>query len=375
MVVPRQSGNSYLLRVLCEWRASRGDVVLSTSAKLQGMKHLMQPTQLRVHGVAGFTVLRSKEQPEVNWPGWSEDSGRWIGQAANAMLGRGFTAQTVVVDEVQDVPVDALEAVSPTMTEMDNPLLVMMGTAPRGDSPLLLSQRESALQGGPVALFEWSAPPGSDWRDEEVWRAASPRWTANRLAHLRNEVTSKPEHYIRSEYLCQAVRGGAEPWLDFAAWAGARRDLVVPDRVQVAAVEDARGGIGGSVALAWSDAGRVCVSAWSTPSLLEAWREAGRADRVLCGITLRNESEAKELRAQLCGRRETATALPELRRLLASDGLVWDGDELDSQLRKAVVREDSIGALSVQPATPTGVMRCAAWAVQGVRVHSEPVLV
>jgi hypothetical protein len=376
IVVPRQSGKSTLLRALCEWLAVQGQVVMTASAKLSNVAHLMRPTQHKYRSVDGYHVLFSKDQPEVNWPGWDEDSSRWIGQAANAMFGRGFTVTTAVLDESQDVAPVALESVSPALVEVDNPLIVMTGTAPRtSEANVLHVQRALALEGGPVTLFEWSAPEGSDWRDETVWRASSPRWTPARLRHLRGEVAKGDEQAFRTEYLCQPAAGAGEPWLDIRAWRASRLTTAIPDRVEVAAVEDGRGGLGGSVALAWSHDGLARVVAMVTPSLDEAWRLAARAERVLCGITLRNEQPAKDLRAKPCGTKETSTALPELRRLLAVDGLRWDGDDLDAQMRAAKVHEDANGSLRVGSGTPTGALRCAAWAVQSVRITSEPVLV
>jgi hypothetical protein len=91
-------------------------------------------------------------------------------------------------------------------------------------------------------------------------------------------------------------------------------------------------------------------------------------------VTLAREPEAKRVGAKPAGRRETATALPELRRLLP-DGLVWDGDDLDEQLRALTVREDSSGGLQPSAGARSALVRCAAWAVQACRGGIEPTMV
>jgi len=373
VLVPRQSGKSTLVAAICEYFASNMHAVLSTSAKLQTVGYLMRDAQLRYRDEPGFKIRLTKEQPEINWPGAGVAQGRWISQCANQMLGRGFTADVAVVDEVQDVDVEAMESLAPALSEAANPLVLAFGTAARGPSELLNRMRDAGLRGDGVLHIEWSAAEHLDPYDEQTWRAASPRWTPQRLRHIRSEAKVHAEHYLRSEYLCQPSAAGAEPWLDLVSWTRARGHLVAPDRPQVAAVEDGHRGEGASVALAWPDGDRVCVTAFHVGGLDDAWRYAATATRVLCGVTLAREPDAKQVRAKPAGRRETATALPELRRLLP-DGLVWDGDDLDEQLRALTVREDS-GGLQPSAGARSALVRCAAWAVQACRADDEPTMV
>ena len=88
---------------------------------------------------------------------------------------------------------------------------------------------------------------------------------------------------------------------------------------------------------------------------------------------MRGDPLARSVGAQPAGTRETASGLPNLRRLLP-DGLRWDGDDLDGQVRGTDIRVGPAG-LSVPPGAVSGVLRTAAWAVQECRNKTEPVLV
>ena len=375
VLVPRQSGKSTLLRAVCEWSASQGRFAMATSAKLTTVGHLMGEALRKYRDADGFVVRTLRDQPEINWPGATLSAGRWVGQAANDMLGRGFTVDTAVLDEVQDIRPEAWESLVPAMLEVPNPLTLAFGTAARGESELLNRLRDAGMAGKGVCHIEWSVPRELPIADEETWRLASPRWTPQRVRHIRHEIRVQSESYIRSEYLCQPVTGGDDPWLNLADWDAARDEGVLPpDQPQVAVVEDGKGGEGACIALAWHDGHRVRVTAYPVAGLDDAWRHAAQAVKVRCGVTLVKEPEARALSAKPVGRKETPAALAVLRRLLP-DGLAWSGDALAEQMVKVRIREDAQGGLQVLSGAPSALVRCAAWAVQLVREDPEPLLV
>ena len=347
---------------------------MATSAKLTTVGHLMGEALRKYRDADGYIVRTLRDQPEINWPGATASGGRWVGQAANDMLGRGFTVDTAVLDEVQDIRPEAWESLVPAMLEVPNPITLAFGTAARGQSELLNRLRDAGMKGAGVCHIEWSVPRDLDIRDEETWRMASPRWTPQRVRHIRNEIKVQSEHYVRSEYLCQGQVAGEEPWLNLADWEAARAGLDIPDKPQVAVIEDGRTGEGAAMALAWHDGHRVCVIAHHLPDLEDAWRQAATAQRVRVGVTLAKEPEARALAAKPVGRRETPTALATLRRLLPG-GLAWDGDQLAEQMVKVRIRETTQNDLQVLSGAPSALVRCAAWAVQQVREDPEPLLI
>jgi hypothetical protein len=302
-----------------------------------------------------------------------------LGLAATGAFARGYSIDLVVIDEVQAVPTAAYESAAPSQLARPNPQMVLVGTAPtlKDDGELYARMRGAALAGsGKVGLMEWSAPEGADWRDEEVWRAASPVWNRTRLELVRVALETYGEDGFRPEYLCQSMAVSAEPWLSAALFDGLRaRGLERPARPDVVAIDETRGGNGGMVAVGWQDEGVRCVTVAEYPTIEEAFDYAPPSGATLVGVTLGRLDQARQRGAGLRGRRETSDALGELRRLAKAGGLRWDGDLLGQQVRSVNVAEDAHNALRLVSGGNTAALRTAAWAVHHMRESVEPLLV
>jgi hypothetical protein len=312
---------------------------------------------------------------QITWPG----GGLWHGLAANGGFCRGFSYDLVVVDEVQAVAVEAYESAAPSQLARPNPQMVMVGTAPtlKDDGELFVQMRSAALAGSyRVGVMEWSAPEGADWRDEEVWRAASPVWNPVRLDRVRVALETFGEDGFRPEYLCQSMAATAEPWLDPAAFDKLRsRDLEQPAVPDVIAVNESRGGRAGVLAVAWHDGDRSCVRVEEYPTMEELWDYAPPSQTTLVGATLWQLPQAQQRAAQLRGRKELSESLTELRRLVQAGDLRWDGEILGQQVRSVPVTKDAHDTLRLGSAGNTAALRTAAWAVRHLRGGSEPVMV
>jgi hypothetical protein len=263
----------------------------------------------------------------VEWP----DGGRYIVQAANDGLAVGWAVDVGLVDEAWDVGViPVTQGLKPAMSDRPNPLLVLVSTAAVGASDLLSLYRTAALEHGEVALFEWSAAEGSDHRDEETWRSASPVWDERRVRFLRRQVGIDSQRVFQSQYLCQPVDAerstAGEALVDAAAWAACEAPLAIPEVVDVAAVED-NFGRGGALALAWREEETVCVRVTVAP-LADCWALASRAQRVVCGKSLDRTPPATAVAAQGLGWADTASAMSAMRGLVGENTLRWSGDAL-----------------------------------------------
>ena len=204
VLVPRQSGKTFWLSKLCEWLGSSGLRVVVGAQRLQNSGLIIDEPLRRLREVEGIRVRQRLDAPTI----WWENGGQMTAQATNHNFARGYTADVVVIDEVQGVSDDARHSAEPAQLAVPNPLMILVGTAPtlRDDGELYGNMRSAGLAGrGRVCLIEWSAPEGSDWRDEEVWRAASPLWTPGRLRQMRDKVALNTEDTWRPEYLCQPV--------------------------------------------------------------------------------------------------------------------------------------------------------------------------
>lgn len=95
---------------------------------------------------------------------------------------RGFTVDTVVLDEAQDLSEESLEALRSTnsASPQGNPQIIYTGTppGPRSDGELFRRYRSGALAGTAAGTcwHEWSASPGADLDDEATWAQANPAY-------------------------------------------------------------------------------------------------------------------------------------------------------------------------------------------------------
>ena len=96
------------------------------------------------------------------------------------------------------------EGLTPTMVEREQPQLLLISTAHRLATSLMLGRRQVALgrleDGDGDLLIEWSAPTGAELDDLDAWRLASPHWTprrerliAKQLEALRTGELDDPE--------------------------------------------------------------------------------------------------------------------------------------------------------------------------------------
>lgn len=100
--------------------------------------------------------------------------------------GRGFTVDTIVCDEAQDMGDDDLEALLSTSSSspLGNPQWIFTGTppGPKANGAVFTRVRSDALGETPekVCWHEWSSPKDVDLDDEEEWKRANPA-TSTRL--------------------------------------------------------------------------------------------------------------------------------------------------------------------------------------------------
>jgi hypothetical protein len=87
---------------------------------------------------------------------------------------------------------------------------------------------------------------------------------------------------------------------------------------------------------------------------------------VLCGRSLVRSAAALDAGAAPCGVVETASALPELRRLLEAERVVWDGAPFEVAPELDVRPAEGRSGLAVMSSAGvrSGGVRCGAWAVE-----------
>jgi len=90
--------------------------------------------------------------------------------------GRGFTGDTIIMDESYALGAEAMGALLPTLSARPNPQLWYTSSAGMLKSSQLRAVRDRGRAGADphLAYFEWSAEPDADPDDPASWAAANP---------------------------------------------------------------------------------------------------------------------------------------------------------------------------------------------------------
>lgn len=90
--------------------------------------------------------------------------------------GRGFTGDTIILDEAYALSPESIAALLPTLSARPNPQLWYASSAGMPESVQLARIRERALAGTGrrLAYFEWSAPDRAALGDRDAWAQANP---------------------------------------------------------------------------------------------------------------------------------------------------------------------------------------------------------
>jgi hypothetical protein len=263
---------------------------------------------------------------------------------------------------------------APTTVERDQAQLLLISTAHRLATSLMLGRRKAALEqlesGDGDLLVEWSAPHHAELGDREAWRLASPHWTPRRerlverqLQLLRDgEIDDPdepdPEQSFKSQWLNQwplrktELPSGLEPLLPAGVWRGLAAAGLESDGPVWVALEDAFGyGQGAAVAVCCPlPDGRYEVDGWfrddwdTAVQDAERFRRGAEVRELLVGASLIDRVPL-ELAARAAGSRETRAGLA-LFRDLAADGLLVHDEttfDLDDAVLSANVREHATG--------------------------------
>jgi hypothetical protein len=403
----RQVGKSWLLRELLFWRTHQGrrfggeQSVLHTGKEVAICREVQRPA--RIWAKQRRDVYRVREvngQEEICYTGDGYLS-RWMIRAKEAVY--GITATMAGVDECWKVKPEAIEeALVPTMVEAPQSQLLLVSTAHRQATSLMLRRRQDALvvlgSGTGDLLIEWSAAPNCDLGDRDGWRQASPHWTARRERLIAQRVEAAlagggddldplemdPVEAVRAQWLniwpagaARAERG--EQVVDMARWAAAvcPDDSVGPLAIGVADHH----GRGGAVAFCGLlGDGRLVVGGELVAHRAEAWVRAGRAAAVRSGsvlvtsAALAADREVGDLPVDEVATNsgvDTAAAVSVVRDLLDTGRLTQDGSpELAVQLADARV---NVGVrLALVPVGRVDLVLAMLWAVRAAAARDIP---
>jgi hypothetical protein len=395
LTMARQLGKSWLLRELLMWRLHQGErfgqpqELVHIAMTVQHALEVLEPEQRWAEVHSGYQVREAHLEQSLTW---LVDRSRWLLASKGTKRSGGAYGKSTalgVVDEawaVRAATVD--EALEPTTVATAQSQLLLVSTAHRMATSLMLDRRAAALEllHDPAEgdlIVEWSAPRDCDLEDWEAWRLASPHWTPQRerliakavrraLSGFGSDDPDEPDpvEAVRAQWLniwpAKLSGGVGQALVDVAVWASLRRpEDAAPGELWVA-VEDnyGRGAAVAAVAALGGDAFEVDGQLWTDRA--EALREAHGLVASWSGpATLVVSPALDDDDAVRAGPADTRYGLSLLRSLVAQRRLVHDDTpELDGQLAAVRVREMPGGGLSIVGGHRADLVRALAWALR-----------
>lgn len=394
LTVSRQSGKSWLLREIFLWRMHQTDRfgepqdILHTGNNLAVCMEVQRAARIWAkRWPDDYQVIESNGKEKIER---LEDGSRWLVFAKTAVY--GWSGSLAAVDEAWDVKLAVVEeGLEPTMAEREQAQLLLVSTAHRQTTSLMLSRRRLALAAledgdGPL-LLEWSAPPGSPLDDLRTWRTASPHWSPKRQEVISRQLSSALENTLEDPTEPDPIASFRSQWLNewptkLADPVGKTEDLLPPglwaDRVVTdthssgpvwVALEDDFG-FGAAVAVVGRlPDGRLEVDGWLTADWDSAIADVARLEwpirELLVGASLLDRVPPEMTpRPRPVGSTQTRVGLALLRDLVAGAQLVHDEitGEIDGAFASTQVRTTMAG-LIMSSSSHSHLVRAVVWAI------------
>ena len=391
----RQLGKSWLLRELLLWRIHQGDRfgerqdVLHTGKDIAICKEVQRSARIWCRQQPrSYKVTEVNGQEAIEWLG---DRSRWMIRARGAVY--GYSVSLGAVDEGWKVDEQVVsEGLAPTMVERAQPQLLLVSTAHRLATSLMLDRRRAALAeletGEGDLLIEWSAPRGAKVADRAGWRQASPHWTPQREKLVAQQLASamsgslldadEPDAIegFRSQWLNQwplqqAVNLDGEELLPPGVWASLAGDVDTGGLMWLA-VEDNWGKGAAVAAVSLQPDGRLEVDGWTHDDWDSAieWVDhlAGywNVTQILVGANLMSRVPQDMLPTpEPSGIKETRVGLPLFRDLAANGVIVHNqpNPALTQAVDEARVREGINGMTLIPDYGHPHLVKALVWAV------------
>ena len=397
VLTARQVGKSKLLRELAVWRLLQHERFGET----QLIVHVGKDRAIAAE-VQRAARAWAKERPD-QFPRTTSANGyevvehvsgsRWVIKSRGGSY--GHSSSLALIDEAWGIKSSELEdAVVPTLAETAGSQLLIMSTANRAATSLVLGRRRAALEllddpGAGDLLLEWSAPPGCDIADPVMWRLASPHWTEQRQKLIRGAVEralagdhdddgEDPQAAVRNQWLNawqepqRKVDDRGEPLLPEGMWDALRTGEHCRGHRWSIAIEDWFGQ-GGAVACCGElPSGGWLLAAWQYETRREAVEAAAKliegfpSVSLVVGATLHQDPDVAGLPlSDVLGTAAlTRPALHLFRELVAQGRVFWDpadGLELAAAVERARVVERQAGLMLI--GERSDLVKAAAWAL------------
>jgi hypothetical protein len=398
LTVARQSGKSWLLRVLALWRLDAAEILGEPQSVIHVANTIRNATEVFNPALAwakraGWQSWDSNARRGLRHP---DTGGEWsVLSPRNAY---GLTAGLALIDEAWHIEARFVtNGIQPTQVERLNPQMALISTAHPEATSLMADFRLPALDGSECLLLEWSSPPWLDDGDPAGWRMASPRWSAGRERLIRRAYRQiaagaakrigdmDPIDSFRTQWLnrwpAEIDNDGlaGERLLPDGAWRELEAEAeVADDAAWCFALED-HAGIATAVAVAArTEDGRITVRASEIRNRADAFAWVAevaealqQSPLVLVGPVLQETGDAGDLAQSLeletVNSADTKAALALLRQLVSRRQVVHPaGTDLDRQIEACRVDPGALGLRLINPTQRSDLLRTAAWSVAAV---------
>ncbi|QDM55899.1 terminase large subunit [Gordonia phage Trax] len=178
LIVPRQNGKGSIIeaRELAGLFLLKEKVIMHSAHEHKTakeghrrLKHLIESTPELMEETLIFRNSGAETSVELR------DGCRVLFVARSGGSGRGYTVDTLILDEAYNLPEDALEAMTPTQAAVKNPQIWFISSTGMDDSDVLRRKSDAGkakLDG--IGYFEWKADDDCDPNDRDQWYQANP---------------------------------------------------------------------------------------------------------------------------------------------------------------------------------------------------------
>lgn len=241
--IPRQNGKSFLL----ELRIIFGLVFLNE--RIIFASHELRSAEAIYNRLISFFEDDSKPEIKALVKRISRTNGKQFIEMKDGGIvhflartkgsGRGMTVDLLVLDECQALTSESYAAMQPTTSATPNPQTIMVGTPPIPDTDFEIfgNFRQAAIKGEATNLTwtEYSAQPGDDPNDEDLWFRTVPALSTGRISveTVRGELAMFPEEVFMRERLGVWGNASGTSVIPVDSWTGLANDKskIVSDHV------------------------------------------------------------------------------------------------------------------------------------------------
>ena len=224
VVVSRQNGKGSIFEALALAKLVFGmdDLLIYSSHEYKTSREAFRRIGALIDSTPTLSsrVLRSVKNPSEH--GYDFRNGarlRFFARTGGS--GRGWTADTLFLDEAFNLGSEAMAALLPTLSARPNAQVWYASSAALATSDQLHAVRSRALRnsGDRLAYLEWSAPEDADTDDREAWAMANPALGARMSEEsIAAERAALPEHIFRRERLSIPDTATGETVIPLDAW-------------------------------------------------------------------------------------------------------------------------------------------------------------